>query len=96
VNVVTDRGEHVITPKELAQANADHYTMLIQWSVQDGVYVVSLPEWGDTIHTHGATYAEAAEMGAELLALLIATTRQRGEPLPSPVLFGSVPGQSAS
>ena len=70
--------------------------MLIQWSDQDGVYVVSLPEWGDSIHTHGATYAEAAEMGAELLALLIATTRRRGEPLPSPVLFGSVPGQNAS
>ncbi len=96
MNVVTDRGEHVITPKELAQANASHYTMLIQWSEQDGVYVASLPEWGDTIHTHGATYAEAAEMGAELLALLIATTRQRGEPLPSPVLFGHGNGQNAS
>ncbi len=96
MNVVTDRSAHVITPKELAQVNAAHYTMLIQWSDQDGVYVVSLPEWGDSIHTHGATYAEAAEMGAELLALLITTTRQRGEPLPSQVLFGGVPNQSAS
>ena len=80
---------------ELARANAAHYTMLIQWSDHDSVYVVSLPEWGDTVHTHGATYAEAAEMGAELLALLIATTRQQGEPVPSPVQFGSVLGRSA-
>ena len=96
MNVATDQSAHIITPMELARANAAHYTMLIQWSDQDSVYVVSLPEWGDTIHTHGATYAEAAEMGTELLALLIATTTQRGEPLPSPTLFGSLPGRSAS
>ncbi|MGH2504015.1 MAG: type II toxin-antitoxin system HicB family antitoxin, partial [Ktedonobacterales bacterium] len=34
-----------------------HYSIVIQWSNEDEVYVVSLPEWGDLVHTHGDTYA---------------------------------------
>ena len=34
-----------------------HYSMLIQWSKEDGAYVVSFPEFPSS-HTHGATYEE--------------------------------------
>ena len=75
------------TAEELAAADTSHYSMVIQWSDEDHLYIVSLPEWGDTIHTHGHTYVEAAEMGREVLALLILGARQDGHPLPAPRLF---------
>ena len=34
------------------------YSMTIQWSDEDGMYIVSVPEWeaaGHIAHTHGAT-----------------------------------------
>ena len=66
----------------------DHpkYTVIIQWSDEDGAYVVSLPEWG--CKTHGQTYDEAAKNAREALELLVEShdVRKRG-PLPQPRLF---------
>jgi predicted RNase H-like HicB family nuclease len=65
--------------------------MLIEWSDEDDAYIVSFPEWeeqqGLIGHTHGATYEEAARKGAEVLALLIQSTRADGDPLPAPRRF---------
>ena len=36
-----------------------HYSMVIEWSDEDQVYVVSFPEWGELAHTHGITYDKA-------------------------------------
>jgi predicted RNase H-like HicB family nuclease len=47
------------------------YTMVIQWSDEDGCYVVSLPEWGPYSKTHGDSYEEAARAGQEVLELLL-------------------------
>jgi antitoxin HicB len=63
------------------------YSMVIEWSDDDNAYIVSLPEWGDLVHTHGETYAEAVAMGEELLAGLIASRQQHGEQLPTPHVF---------
>ncbi len=63
--------------------------MVIEWSDDDGVYVVSLPEWGDLVHTHGVTYEEALRRGKELIEGLIATRQQRGDLLPPPRVFAS-------
>jgi antitoxin HicB len=46
------------------------YSMIIQWSDEDGCYVVTLPEWGGC-HAHGQTYEEAARNGQEVLQLLM-------------------------
>ncbi len=67
--------------------NTPRYSMIIEWSDEDDAYIVSLPEWGDLVHTHGATYAEAVAMGEDLLAALIASRQQHGEPLPPPRAF---------
>ena len=67
-----------------------HYSIVIEWSVEDQIYVVSLPEWGDLVHTHGSTYEEALEKGQELIDALVALRRQGGEPLPKPRTFASV------
>ncbi|HEU5374058.1 MAG TPA: hypothetical protein VFV38_01335 [Ktedonobacteraceae bacterium] len=46
------------------------YTVIIQWSEEDNLYIATLPEWGNA-HTHGHTYAEAAEMAQEALEVLL-------------------------
>jgi predicted RNase H-like HicB family nuclease len=60
------------------------YSMLIQWSDEDGVFVVSLPEFGPYAKTHGATYEEAAKNGREVLELLMQTGLGKGDSLPVP------------
>lgn len=64
------------------------YSMLIQWSEEDQVYVVTLPEF-DGNKTHGATYEEAARQGQEALESLIAAFQAEGWPLPAPHLYES-------
>ena len=55
-----------------------HYTLVISWSKEDHKYVVSFPEWGDSTHTHGATYEEAARNGEEVLADLVELVARAG------------------
>ena len=64
-----------------------HYSMVIQWSDEDEVYVVSLPEWGKYAQTHGTTYDEAVRSGREVLQMLIDSARTEGAPLPEPRVF---------
>ena len=66
------------------------YTMLIQWSDEDQVFIASLPEFGELAKTHGATYEEAAKNGHEVLDLLIETYKAEGRRLPNPVKNGAV------
>ena len=48
------------------------YRMVIEWSHEDQVYVVRLPEFpGKTSFTHGDSYQEAAKAGKEALELLL-------------------------
>jgi predicted RNase H-like HicB family nuclease len=47
-----------------------HYSMIVRWSIEDEIFIVSLPEFGDKAHTHGNTYAEAIQHGEEVLELL--------------------------
>ena len=68
--------------------NDPRYTVIIQWSDEDQAYVVSLPEWGTSGKTHGATYEEAARNAHEVLELLIETHEPAKDgPLPDPKLF---------
>jgi len=61
-----------------------HYSMVIEWSDEDQLYIVSLPEWGDLAHTHGKTYAEAVRNGQDVLDLLVESAGSQGEPAPPP------------
>jgi antitoxin HicB len=63
---------------------SSHYSMIIQWSEEDQVFVVSLPEFGDGCKTHGSTYEEAAKNGREAMELLMETFRNDGRSLPEP------------
>jgi antitoxin HicB len=63
------------------------YSMIIEWSNEDQVYIVSLPEWGPYAKTHGATYAEAGQNGQEALQLLVDSALAEHETLPTPRVF---------
>lgn len=59
------------------------YSVLIQWSEEDQLYIASMPEWGEGAKTHGRTYQEAAEMAEEALEVLL----QGEDNPPAPHLF---------
>ncbi len=69
-----------------------HYSMLIQWSDEDRAYLVTLPEWAGRVFgpvTHGDTYEEAVKNGNEVLAMLVESAQEDGEPLPAPHVFAA-------
>ena len=66
------------------------YSMIIEWSEADSAFVVTLPEFPSN-RTHGATYAEAAHNGQEVLEMLIEVYREDGKPLPEPRVMRDIP-----
>jgi antitoxin HicB len=63
------------------------YTMIIQWSEEDQMYLVQFPEFpGQQFITHGKTYQEAAENGQEALEGLIAVLQDHHQPIPQPAI----------
>lgn len=58
------------------------YSILIQWSEEDQVYIASLPEWGQYARTHGETLEEALANAKEVLADLVYGYEKIGKPLP--------------
>lgn len=73
--------ERDITEGELAEAR--RYSLLIQWSDEDHLYIVTVPELPGCI-THGATHEEAVAMGEEAIATYLAGMRYFGRPVPPP------------
>jgi antitoxin HicB len=68
------------------------YSMTIQWSHEDAVYIVSFPEWeaeGHIAHTHGATYEEAVARGREALEVLVESAQEIGAKVPAPRTFAA-------
>ncbi|MEL6440814.1 MAG: type II toxin-antitoxin system HicB family antitoxin [Cyanobacteria bacterium J06621_8] len=64
------------------------YQMTIQWSEEDNLYLVALPDFpGQQWSTHGNTYEEAAANGREVLELLIESYQERNLPLPKPTII---------
>lgn len=62
-----------------------HYTVVIQWSDEDGCYLIHLPEFpAQLFHTHGKTYEEALQNAQEVLELLVEEYQEDGKPLPQP------------
>ncbi len=55
---------HMTSP----DASSLHYSMLIEWSPEDEVYIVTVPELPGC-RTHGSTREEAVRMGEEVIEL---------------------------
>ena len=60
------------------------YAMVIEWSDEDQLFLVSIPDFPGA-HTHGRTRTEAAAMGEEVIALLL-----DGDVDPPPARFTAV------
>jgi predicted RNase H-like HicB family nuclease len=58
------------------------YTMLIEWSEEDQVYIVTLPEFD--CKTHGSTYVEAVQNGEEVLEMILEDLERENLPAPQP------------
>lgn len=80
--------EEPITTEQSAEAR--HYSMVIAWSPEDEAYIVRVPELPGLL-THGATHAEAVDMGHEAIAIYLASCRNDGCPVPPPRYFVAEP-----
>jgi antitoxin HicB len=61
------------------------YSMVIQWSEEDNLYLVHLPEFPfQQFVTHGETYEEAAKRGQEVIEMFVEDYQESGKPLPRP------------
>ncbi len=67
-------------------AEASRYQMVIQWSDEDQLYLVSLPEF-DNVTSHAESVSAAAERGVELAAEWLSALRASGRPVPAPKHF---------
>lgn len=82
------------------QPRSPRYSMLIEWSELDQAYIVTLPEWeqaGALAHAHGATYAEAAHKGEELIDFLWRSASQDGDTVPAVATYDArayAPGET--
>ena len=73
--------QSAFTPEELAEAS--RYRLEIQWSAEDQVFLVSLPEL-EGIRTHADTMTGAAERGVESAAEYLFGMRALGLSVPAP------------
>lgn len=72
------------------------YSMVIQWSTEDNLYLVHLPEFPVQQYvTHGSTYEEAAKRGQEVIETLIEVLQEEGKQLPEPRTYPEKPLQVA-
>lgn len=67
-----------------------HYSVIIQWSEEDNLYIASLPEF-PFCHTHGSTYEEAVQQAEEVLELVIEANEEWERPIPPPHMLTSSP-----
>jgi predicted RNase H-like HicB family nuclease len=70
------------------RAEAQRYSMVIEWSDADEAYIVTVPELPGCM-THGATHAEAVQQGEAAIATWLATARAYGDPIPRPRVFAT-------
>ena len=66
------------------------YSMVIQWSVEDGCYVVYAPDFSYRFMqpcTHGETHEEAARRGEEVIQSMVEWLQADGESIPEPKIL---------
>ena len=65
----------------------NQYSMIIQWSDEDRLFLVTIPEFGDRVMmpcTHGKTRQEAIINGEEVIEMYIEAWATEGEIIPQP------------
>jgi predicted RNase H-like HicB family nuclease len=73
-----------------------HYSMVIQWSEEDQLFLVHLPEFPwQQFHIHGKTYEEAARNGQEVIETFVEMLTEENKALPEPRMLPTQPLQVA-
>ncbi|MBE9077457.1 type II toxin-antitoxin system HicB family antitoxin [Romeria aff. gracilis LEGE 07310] len=65
----------------------NRYSMSIQWSEEDRLFLVTIPEFADLVVmpcTHGETREEAIRNGEEVIEMYIEAWKLEGQPIPEP------------
>ena len=65
----------------------DRYSMIIQWSDEDRLFLVTIPEFSDRVImpcTHGKTRQEAITNGEEVIEMYLEAWQAEGEVIPQP------------
>lgn len=78
-----DSGWSDVTAEELAEAR--RYSMCIDWSPEDEVFIASFPDV-PFVRTHRATREEAAERGEEVFVASLTAMKDAGRPVAPPKL----------
>ena len=63
------------------------YTMVIQWSDEDQLFLVTIPEFSDRVVmpcTHGKTRQEAISNGEDVIEMYLEAWQAEGETIPKP------------
>ena len=63
------------------------YSMVIQWSDEDRLFLVTIPEFTDRVVmpcTHGQTRDEAIHNGEEVIEMYLEAWQAEGESIPEP------------
>ncbi|NQE38043.1 type II toxin-antitoxin system HicB family antitoxin [Microcoleus asticus] len=61
------------------------YSMIVQWSDEDGLFLVTIPEFYDRVVmpcTHGQTCEEAIHNGEEVIEMYLGAWEAEGESIP--------------
>ncbi|AFZ42996.1 Uncharacterized protein family UPF0150 [Halothece sp. PCC 7418] len=65
----------------------NQYSMVIQWSEEDQLFLVTIPEFSDRVMmpcTHGKTRQEATHNGEEVIEMYLSAWKNEGQSLPEP------------
>jgi predicted RNase H-like HicB family nuclease len=63
------------------------YSMIVQWSDEDGLFLVTIPEFADRVVmpcTHGQSREEAIHNGEEVIEMYLEAWEAEGESIPEP------------
>jgi predicted RNase H-like HicB family nuclease len=61
--------------------------MIVQWSDEDQLFLVTIPEFSDRVVmpcTHGETRAEAIQKGEDVIEMYLEAWQEEGEVIPQP------------
>ncbi len=65
----------------------NRYSIIIEWSDDDRLFLVTIPEFADRVVmpcTHGKTRAEAIRNGEEVMEMYLEAWQAEGDPIPEP------------
>jgi len=65
----------------------NRYSMIIQWSDEDELFLITIPEFADLVMmpcTHGQTRDEAMRNGEEVIEMYLEAWKAEGEMIPAP------------